>query len=101
MLSTAIPSRETGASMFRPMPDLPDLRTWLADHAADGSTLSLNRPQVKAIFEELQRLRQSNDLLRKQNRKVRGKVSRLRGGAEDEVEAEEVSPRGDRALPED
>ena len=66
------------------MTPVPDLRTWLAEHAADSATLTLGRHEVKLLHDELQRLRQSNEMLRKQNKKVRGKVARLRGdeGAE-------------------
>lgn len=64
------------------MNPLPDLRTWLAEHAADSATLTLGRHEVKLLNDELQRLRQSNEMLRKQNKKVRGKVARLRGNNE-------------------
>ncbi|MBI5853551.1 MAG: hypothetical protein HZB39_21285 [Planctomycetes bacterium] len=76
------------------MTPLPDLTTWLAGHPVDDATLALSRHEVKAICDELARLRQSNDLLRKQNRKVRGKVARLRGGEADlgDVELDDGGP---------
>lgn len=67
-----------------------ELRAWLATLPADGAELRLSRPDVKALVDEVLRLRQSNDRLRKQNRKVRGKVARLRGG--DEGEGEDAEP---------
>ena len=62
------------------MNDLPDLRSWLKSHPSDGAELSLPRAAVKALHDELQRLLQSNERLRKQNRKVRNKVTRIKGG---------------------
>ncbi len=78
--------------MLRPMTGVPDLRAWLQDHSSDSATLSLSRVEIKAIFDEMQRLKQANDMLRKQNRKVRGKVARLRG---------ESDPALDDSGPED
>ena len=74
------------AKMFAPMTLVPDLRAWLDGHTADSASLSLRRPEIKALFDELQRLRQSNDMLRKQNRKVRGKVAKLRDDGEPEID---------------
>ncbi|MCC6783417.1 MAG: hypothetical protein IT457_11295 [Planctomycetes bacterium] len=75
------------------MTPVPDLRTWLAEHAADSATLTLGRHEVKLLHDELQRLRQSNEMLRKQNRKVRGKVARLRG--DEGGEATDPAAEGD------
>ena len=56
-------------------------------HPAPTAELTLGRFEVQVIWDELQRLRQSADRLRKQNRKVRAKVVRLKGSdALDDIE---------------
>lgn len=55
----------------RPIDRPIDLAAWLRHHREDGDRLTLERPAVRAIQDELQRLRQSNDRMRKQNRKLR------------------------------
>ncbi len=54
-----------------------DLRGWLDRHA-EGDELVLGYGDVRSLFDELQRQRQSADRLRKQNRKVRVKIDRIR-----------------------
>ena len=58
----------------------PDLRAWLDQHA-EGSAerLSLTRSETHLLWQELSQLRQSNDRLRKQNRKIRRRYLALRG----------------------
>jgi len=68
--------------MVAPMNELPDLRTWLKSHPDEDAELTLGRADVQSLSDELLRLRQGNERLRKQNRKVRGRVARLKGGAE-------------------
>lgn len=46
--------------------------------------MTLGYADVLAIHQELQRLRQSGDRLRKQNRSVRRRMQRLKGGEPDE-----------------
>ena len=46
--------------------------------AADGQPVSLSCQEARVLLEELGRLRQSNDRLRKQNRKIRTRVARAR-----------------------
>ena len=52
------------------MTSTPDLRAWLESHTSEGAELSLSRFEVRAIQDELARLRQSADFLRKQNKKL-------------------------------
>jgi hypothetical protein len=76
---------------------LPDLRAWLKNHASENAELTLGRVDVKALSDELQRLQQGNDRLRKQNRKVRSKIAKLRAGeavADDDDEADDLDPAG-------
>lgn len=69
------------------MIDATKLRSWLQTHPGEEAELTLGRGEVRALCDELQRLQQSNDRLRKQNKKVRAKVARLRGGEEDPEDA--------------
>ena len=59
---------------------LPDLRAWLA--SGDAEALTLSREQVAALSRELQRLAQSADRLRKQNRKLRKRIAGARSAAD-------------------
>ena len=69
------------------MIDATTLRSWLHANPDDSAELTLGRGEVRALCDELQRLLQSNDRLRKQNKKVRAKVAKLRGGEEDPEDA--------------
>lgn len=60
------------------MTGLPDLRAWLAAHSSPDAELTLRRDEVKSLVDELGRLHQSADRLRRQNRKVRRKIERLK-----------------------
>lgn len=55
------------------------MRAWLDANTAGDASLSLTRVEAKAVFDELSRLAQSADRLRKQNKKLRNKVARLKG----------------------
>jgi hypothetical protein len=66
------------------------LRSWLQANPDENAELTLGRGEVRALCDELQRLLQSNDRLRKQNKKVRAKVAKLRGGEEDPEDVAEV-----------
>ena len=65
------------------MIDATKLRSWLQTNPGEEAELTLGPGEGRALCDELQRLQQSNDRLRKQNKKVRAKVARLRGGDED------------------
>jgi hypothetical protein len=65
------------------MSDAPDLDAWLKRNP-DAVDLRLPRAAVAALAQELRQLRQSADRLRKQNKKVRAKVARLKGEPDDE-----------------
>ena len=58
-------------------------RHWLRDHA-DGDTFALAGAQLRLLVDALGRLQQSNDRLRRQNRRVRLKLQRA-GLADDEA----------------
>ncbi len=58
---------------------LPDLPALLRQHSPDDQIV-ITYEQAKAVHGEIQRLTQSNDRLRKQNRKVRVKYDRLKAG---------------------
>ena len=65
----------------RPIPHgpLPDLSGWLAAHPSGSSErLALSRDEVHLVFQELRKLGQSADRLRKQNRKIRRRFLALR-----------------------
>jgi cell division protein FtsB len=66
------------------------LRSWLQANPDENAELTLGRGEVRALCDELQRLLQSNDRLRKQNKKVRAKVAKLRDGEEDPEDVAEV-----------
>jgi hypothetical protein len=66
------------------------LRSWLQANPDENAELTLGRGEVRALCDELQRLLQSNDRLRKQNKKVRAKVAKLRGGEEDPEDVAEL-----------
>jgi hypothetical protein len=74
----------------RPVPSgpVPDLASWLREHPSGSSErLSLTRDEVHVLFQELQRLHQSTDRLRKQNRKIRKRFLAARdGGAIDDLD---------------
>lgn len=71
--------------MTSELPHVPDLAKWIRNHAAHDQ-LSLSYSEATALNNELKRLEQSADRLRKQNRKVRIKIDRIR--AEHGVTAE-------------
>jgi regulator of replication initiation timing len=62
-----------------------DLTAWLEQNPAAAARLTLEHGQVTALRDELHRLLQSNDRLRKQNRKLRQRIERVkaRSGAAD------------------
>ncbi len=70
--------------------DFTSLAGWVKANGPDA-VLQLQQPQARALLEEYKRLRQSSDLLRKQNRKLR---VRLAGpgaaGAPDQEDQQEV-----------
>ncbi|MCB9889229.1 MAG: hypothetical protein H6836_06600 [Planctomycetes bacterium] len=60
------------------MSDAPtqDLGTWLRENARADSTLTLDRPAVQALWNEMRRLQQSSDRLRRQNAKLRRRLTK-------------------------
>ncbi len=74
------------------MPETPpafDFKNWLKKNSQPDDRLQLSQAQAKAVFQELQSLRQSCDRLRKQNKKLR-----RRAGTEETVEMEEGDSTG-------
>jgi hypothetical protein len=69
---------------------IPDLHAWLAAHPRDDAELALRGPEVRALAAELARLRQSNEMLRKQNRKIRNRLDRLRAQPGSDVHEEDL-----------
>ena len=64
----------------------PDLARWLKQNRADDAELRLPRTAVLALAEELSRLRQSSDRLRKQNGKMRRRIEKLKTGEPEPAE---------------
>ncbi len=64
-------------------PTADTLRAWLSAHPDESATLTLSRLAVAELAEELGRLHQSTDQLRKQNKKLRGRIAKLKGGEPD------------------
>lgn len=65
------------------MSRVPDLKAWLKAHPSDESELKLRRPAVKALFDEMQNLRQGSEFTRKQNKKLRFRIQKLKAGEPD------------------
>lgn len=75
----------TPASQAGETTPVPDLTAWLRSHKP-GSSITLTYESARALHQEMQRLKQSADRLRKQNKKVRRRVDRIKGGGGDEDE---------------
>ena len=56
--------------------DLAGLSRWVKEHSA-GAIVPLAFSQAKALLDEMKRLQQSSELLRKQNKKLRLRLSGL------------------------
>lgn len=69
---------------------VPALRRWLKQHGDTEST-ALTAPQLRLLLDELARLGQSSDRLRRQNRRLRLRLQRAGG----EVEPEPADDGGD------
>lgn len=67
---------------------VPALRSWLRDKEAGGGA-RLDREQVALLLDELGRLGQSADRLRKQNRKLRRRHGEPTEAADEPTEAED------------
>jgi hypothetical protein len=57
------------------MTTVAELQRWVRSHV-DGATLTLSFAQAKALLDELKRLRQSDAMLRQQNKKLRRREAR-------------------------
>lgn len=66
-----------------PSMTLPDLGAWLRKQRAPDAKLTLPRAAIQATHDELQRLTQSSDRMRKQNAKLRKRIARLKAGEPD------------------
>lgn len=76
----------------------PDLEAWLqANPSGTAERLALSRDEVHLLFQEQQRLHQSADRLRKQNRKIRRRYQALREqlGEGEELPPEDLEPEDD------
>lgn len=68
------------------------LRSWLRKNPEAGE-VALNVAQVRLLVDEVGRVEQAGDRLRRQNRRLRIKLQRAGLGAEDEdVGGDEVEP---------
>ena len=75
--------------------ELEVLRRTLRSKLADGENVTVTATDLRRVLDELGRLQQSNDRLRRQNRRVRMKLQRAgldEDGAGDDAAADDVPP---------